>query len=78
MAERETELPAPLCLDLLDGTERLPRIRALVVAVLDDHMRTRWPADVVNRLIEWLDSGARRIASTRACREFARGGADRE
>ena len=54
MAERETELPAPLCLDLLDGAERLPRMRALVVAVLDDHMRTRWPADVVNRLIEWL------------------------
>ena len=55
MAERETELPAPLCLDLLDRTERPPRTRALVVAVLDDHMRTRWPADVVNRLIEWLD-----------------------
>jgi hypothetical protein len=43
-----------VCLDLLDAAERLPRMRALVVAVLDDHMRTRWAADVVNRLIEWL------------------------
>jgi hypothetical protein len=55
VAERETELPAPLCLDLLDRAERVPRMRALVVAVLDDHMRTRWAADVVDRLIEWLD-----------------------
>jgi len=44
-------LPKKL-IDLLDRMERLPRVRALVVAVLEDHMRVARPADVVDRLVE--------------------------
>src|SRR5260370_835051 len=36
MPEREPQVPAQLAFDLLDRVERLTRVRALVIAVLDD------------------------------------------
>jgi hypothetical protein len=36
MPEREPHVPAEWPLDLLDRMESLPRVRALVIAVLDD------------------------------------------
>src|ERR1039457_1337946 len=38
MPEREPHVPAQLLFDLLDRMERLPRVWALVIAVLDDQV----------------------------------------
>jgi hypothetical protein len=51
MAEREPHIPAELLFDLLDRTECLPRVRALVIAVLDDQA-ARWrAANVIDLLV---------------------------
>jgi hypothetical protein len=52
MPEREPQVPGELLLDLLDRVERLPRVRALVVAVLDDQRPGGRAADVIDVLIQ--------------------------
>src|SRR5439155_1004635 len=53
MPECEPHVPAELLLDTLDRVERLPRVRALVVAVLDDQMAGGRAADVIDFLVQW-------------------------
>jgi hypothetical protein len=48
--EGELEVPVQLTFDLLDRVERLPRIRALVVAVLEDQRAAGRAADVIGFL----------------------------
>jgi hypothetical protein len=55
MAEREPHGPAELLFDSLDRVEGLPRVRALVIAVLDNQVAGGRAADV----IDLLSSGAR-------------------
>ena len=50
--EREPHAVAELGLDTLDRAERLPRVRALAVAVLDDEPPLPDAADVIHRLVE--------------------------
>src|SRR5260221_7490024 len=45
MPEREPHVPPELLFDLLDRMEGLPRVRALVIAVLDDQVAGGRPAD---------------------------------
>ena len=52
MPEREPDGPAELAFDLLDRVERLTRVRALVIAVLDDQMAGRRAADVIDFLVQ--------------------------
>ena len=52
VAEREPDPVAELGLDALDRPERLSRVRALVVAVLDDEPPLRAAADVIHRVVE--------------------------
>src|SRR5262249_56759660 len=52
-AEREPPVPAELLFDLLDRVEGLPRVRALVVAVLEDQAAGGRAADVVDVLVQW-------------------------
>ena len=54
--EREADTGARSSLDALDLTERLPRIGAFVVAVLEDDPTVRPAANVVDPLVEWLDA----------------------
>jgi hypothetical protein len=52
MPEREPDGPAELAFDLLDRTERLPGVRALVIAVLDDQTAGGRAADMVGVLVQ--------------------------
>src|SRR4029077_4933772 len=51
MPECEPHVPAELPFDLLDRVERLPRGRALVIAVLDDQAAGGRTPDVIDFLI---------------------------
>jgi len=51
----EADAAGELLLDALDRPEGLARVGALVVAVLEDDGGTRFPADVVHVIVEWLD-----------------------
>jgi hypothetical protein len=53
MPEREPHVPAKLLFDSLDRVERLPRVRAFVVAVLDDQKAGGRAARVIDVLIQW-------------------------
>src|SRR5690242_21615119 len=52
MAEREPHVPAELLFDSLDGMKGLPRVRALVVAVLNNQAAGGRAADVIDLLIQ--------------------------
>jgi hypothetical protein len=52
MPEHEPHVPAKLLFYLLDRMERLPRVRALVIAVLDDQVAGGQAADVIDLLIQ--------------------------
>jgi hypothetical protein len=54
VAEGEAETAAQSLLDALDLAKCLPRIRAFVVAVLDDERSGRRTADVIDRLVKGL------------------------
>jgi hypothetical protein len=49
--EREPHVPAQLAFDLLDRMERLTRVWALVVAILDDQVTCGRAADVIDFLV---------------------------
>ncbi len=50
--EREPHVPLKLLFYLVDRVERLPRVRALVIAVLDDQAAGGRAADVIDLLIQ--------------------------
>src|SRR5258707_9726289 len=50
--DRDPRVPAELLADQLDSVERLPRVRALVVAVLDDQRACGRTADVIDFLVQ--------------------------
>jgi hypothetical protein len=50
--EREPHVPTELPFDLLDRVERLPRVRALVIPVLDDQAAGGRTPDVIDFLIQ--------------------------
>jgi hypothetical protein len=52
MPEREPHVPAELAFGLLDRVERLTRVPALVIAVLDDQVAGGRAADVIDVLVE--------------------------
>jgi hypothetical protein len=52
MPEREPHVSAESAFDLLDRVEGLPRIRALVIAVLQDKAAGGRAADVIDFLIQ--------------------------
>ena len=52
MPEREPHVPPKLLFYLLDHMERLPRVRALVIAVLDDQAAGGRAADVIDLLVQ--------------------------
>jgi hypothetical protein len=52
--EREPDAAAQLFFDALDLAERLARVRAFVVAVLDDQAPVASAPDVVDRLVNGL------------------------
>ena len=54
--EAEPNAPIELPLDELDSTRRLSRVRALVIAVLQDHPRANGPADAVDSLFERFEA----------------------
>jgi hypothetical protein len=54
MPERKPDTPSQLLLDALDRSERLARVRALVIAVLDNQMTFGRAADMINRLVHRL------------------------
>jgi hypothetical protein len=60
MPECEPHVPAELLLDSLDRVEGLPRVRALVIAVLDDQAPGGRPADVIDLLVQRRQRSARR------------------
>jgi hypothetical protein len=64
MAEREAHIPAELLFDQLDRTEGLPRVRALVIAVLEDHTAGGRATDVIDFLVQRRQGG---LAVVRAC-----------
>jgi hypothetical protein len=49
---REPQVPAQLLAGLLDRVERLPRVRALVIAVLEDQAAGGRAADVIGVLVQ--------------------------
>ena len=51
--EGETNAPAQFLLDVFDRPKRLPRVWALVVAVLENETSGRRPAGVVDLLVQW-------------------------
>ena len=55
VAEREADVARQLSLDLLDRAERLPRVGALVVAVLEDDRRVRGATHVIDVRVEGPD-----------------------
>jgi hypothetical protein len=60
MPEREPHAPAESPLDLLDRMAGLPRVRALVIAVLDDQTAGGRTPDVIDFLIQRRQRSARR------------------
>jgi len=52
MPEREPHVPAELAFDLLDRVERLPRVRALIIAVLDNQAAGGRAANMIDLLIQ--------------------------
>ena len=54
MPEREPDTADEFRFDAFDFPVRLPRVGALVVAVLDDNRTRGWPADVVDHVVHWL------------------------
>ena len=50
--EREPHVPPELLFDLLDRVERLPRVRALVIAVLEDQAAGGRTSDVIDVLVQ--------------------------
>jgi hypothetical protein len=52
MPEREPHVPAQLLFDLLDRVECLPRVRALVIAVLDDQAAGGRAANMIGFLVQ--------------------------
>jgi hypothetical protein len=52
MPEREPHVPAELLSESLDHVEGLPRVRALVIAVVDDQMTGGRAAHVIDLLIQ--------------------------
>jgi hypothetical protein len=50
-ASAASRVPGELLFDLLDRVERLPRVRALVIAVLDDQVAGGRAADVIGFLV---------------------------
>jgi hypothetical protein len=56
VAEREADAAARLLLDLLDRAERLPRVGAFVVAVLEDDRAACRAADVVEVGVYGVDA----------------------
>ena len=52
--EAEAQAALQSALDTLDVTKRLARVRAFVVAVLDDHAAGRGTANVVDRVVKRL------------------------
>jgi hypothetical protein len=54
MPEGKANTLVQLLLDAFDLAERLPRVRAFVVAVLDDHTTGCRTADVIDLLVEPL------------------------
>jgi hypothetical protein len=52
MPEGEPHTLAQFCLDALDRPKRLPRVRALVIAVLDNQATRSCAADVIHRLVD--------------------------
>src|SRR6476659_7786874 len=61
VSEGEANPIAQLPLDPLDLSKRLARVRALVVAVLDEQTSVRGPADVIDRVVKRLHAFARGI-----------------
>jgi hypothetical protein len=55
VAKREPEIAPELLLHPLDLAVRAPRVRTLVIAVFEDHVRVRGPANVVYRLVQRFD-----------------------
>src|SRR5579864_1030717 len=49
----ETNAPAEFLLDTFDSPKRLPGVGALVVPVLQNQACGRWPAGVVDLLVQW-------------------------
>jgi len=62
MPEREPHVPPESPSDVLDRAEHLPRVRALVIAVLDDQTAGRRTPDVIDLLIQRRQRSARRQA----------------
>jgi hypothetical protein len=52
MPEGEPHTLAQFCLDVLDRPKRLPRVRALEIAVLDNQATRSCAADVIHRLVD--------------------------
>jgi hypothetical protein len=55
VAEGEVDAVARLLLDLLDRSERLPRVGTFVVAVFEDHRAARRTADVIEVSVQGVD-----------------------
>ena len=55
VAKREPQIAAELLLHPLDLAVRPPRVRTLVIAVLEDHMGAVGATNVVYRLVQRLD-----------------------
>ena len=62
MPEREPDVPAQFGLHPFDGPERLPRVWAFVVAVLNDQGARRRAPDVVDRLVQRLQQRSRLLS----------------
>jgi hypothetical protein len=58
MPEGEPHTVAQFCLDALDSPKRLPRVRALVIAVLDNQPTRSWAADAIHRLVDRFQPGS--------------------
>jgi hypothetical protein len=64
MPEREPNVAAEPLLDLLDRVERLPRVRALVIAVLDNQAACGRAADMIDLLVQRRQG---QLAVVRSC-----------
>jgi hypothetical protein len=56
MAKGEADTAVQSLLDPLDFSKRLSRVRAFVVAVLEDETTGGWAADVIDLVVEGLDA----------------------
>ena len=64
MPEREPDVPAELALDQLDRVERLPRVRALVITVLEDQAAGGCAANMIGFLVQRRQG---QLATVRRC-----------